>query len=41
MTKKSILLGWLRIVFGLLIFAFGVHLTIRADLGWDCHGEMR
>ena len=41
MTKKSILLGWLRIVGGLLIFAFGVHLTIRADLGltpWDCLG---
>lgn len=32
---------WLQIVFGLLLFALGVHLTIRADLGlapWDCLG---
>lgn len=38
---SKILLGWLRIVFGLIIFAFGVHLTIKADLGlapWDCFG---
>ena len=37
----SVVLGWLRIVFGLIIFALGVHLTIRADLGlapWDCLG---
>ena len=41
MTRKTIMLGWIRIVFGLLIFALGVHLTIRADLGlapWDCLG---
>ncbi len=41
MDRKSIIRSWLRIVFGLLIFAFGVHLTIRADLGlapWDCLG---
>ena len=41
MNRKTILLGWARIVFGLLIFALGVHLTIRADLGlapWDCFG---
>lgn len=40
-NKKSIILGWLRIVFGLLVFSLGVHLTIRADLGlapWDCFG---
>ena len=39
--KKEIIFGWVRIVFGLLIFALGVHLTIRADLGlapWDCLG---
>ncbi|MBQ6595499.1 MAG: hypothetical protein IJH78_07590, partial [Clostridia bacterium] len=41
MTRKSIYLGWLRIVFGLLVFSMGVHMTIRADLGlapWDCLG---
>ena len=41
MSRKSILLGWLEIVFGLLVFSLGVHLTIRADLGlapWDCLG---
>ena len=41
MNRKSILLGWLKIIFGLLIFSLGVHLTIRADLGlapWDCLG---
>ncbi len=41
MNRKSIILGWLRILFGLTIFAFGVHLTIRADIGlapWDCLG---
>ncbi len=41
MNRKSILLGWLKIIFGLLIFSLGVHLTIRADLGlapWDCFG---
>ena len=38
---KNILLGWIKIVFGLLIFSFGVHLTIRANIGlapWDCLG---
>ena len=41
MKNSNILFGWVRIVFGLLVFAFGVHLTIRADLGlapWDCLG---
>ncbi|MGN0983983.1 MAG: YitT family protein [Gemmiger sp.] len=41
MNRKNILLGWLKIVIGLLIFALGVHLTIRAGLGlapWDCLG---
>ena len=41
MSRKDIVLGWGKIVFGLIIFALGVHLTIRADLGvapWDCLG---
>ena len=41
MRRKSIVYGWLKIVFGLLVFALGVHLTIRANLGlapWDCLG---
>ena len=41
MTRKDVFLGWLKIIFGLVIFALGVHLTIRADLGlapWDCLG---
>ena len=39
--KKEIMLGWLRIVAGLLVFSFGVHLTIFANIGlapWDCLG---
>lgn len=41
MNRYSILTGWLRIVSGLLVFAFGVHLTIFANIGlapWDCLG---
>ncbi len=41
MDRKSVILGWLKIVLGLLVFALGVHLTIRANLGlapWDCFG---
>ncbi len=41
MTKQSIVTGWLRIIAGLFIFAFGVHLTIFANIGlapWDCLG---
>ena len=41
MTRKQILLQWLQIAFGLLVFAFGVHLTIWANIGlapWDCLG---
>ena len=40
-SKKTIYLQWLQIVFGLLIFSFGVHLTIYANIGlapWDCLG---
>ena len=39
--KRSIILGWLKIVIGLFIFSFGVHLTIFANIGlapWDCLG---
>ena len=40
-TIRTVVFGWVRIGFGLLIFALGVHLTIRANLGlapWDCLG---
>ena len=40
-SRKKIIRQWLQIVFGLLIFSFGVHLTIYANLGlapWDCLG---
>jgi len=39
--KRSIIVGWLQIVAGLFVFAFGVHLTIFANIGlapWDCLG---
>lgn len=39
--KKTIITQWAYIVLGLLVFAFGVHLTIRANIGlapWDCLG---
>ncbi len=39
--KRNIITGWFRIVIGLFIFAFGVHLTIYANIGlapWDCLG---
>ncbi len=38
---KRILLQWLQIAAGLLVFALGVHLTIFANIGlapWDCLG---
>ena len=41
MNKRTILLQWLKIAAGLLVFAFGVHLTIWANIGlapWDCLG---
>ncbi len=40
-TAKQVFTGWGRIVIGLLVFAFGVHLTIFANIGlapWDCLG---
>ncbi|MBQ9610186.1 MAG: hypothetical protein IJV15_12180 [Lachnospiraceae bacterium] len=33
MNRKSLVLEWIRIVFGLLVFAFGVHMTIYANIG--------
>ena len=39
--RKKIILEWLQIAAGLLVFAFGVHLTIYANIGlapWDCLG---
>ena len=41
MEKKKILLEWAQIAAGLVVFAFGVHLTIFANIGlapWDCLG---
>lgn len=38
---RKIIKEWIEIVIGLLIFAFGVHFTIVADIGlapWDCLG---
>lgn len=39
--KKKIFLEWIKIIAGLIVFAFGVHLTIFANIGvapWDCLG---
>ena len=39
--KKQILYEWMKIVWGLIVFSFGVHLTIYANIGlapWDCLG---
>ena len=39
--RTKIVRQWVRIIFGLLVFAFGVHLTIYANIGlapWDCLG---
>lgn len=36
---RTVLLEWARFIFGLVVYAFGVHLTIQADIGvapWDC-----
>ena len=41
MTRKRIYKEWLQILAGLAVFAFGVHLTIFANIGlapWDCLG---
>ncbi len=39
--RKKIFFEWVRIVAGLFVFSFGVHLTIFANIGlapWDCLG---
>ena len=39
--KKKIVLEWIKIVAGLIVFSLGVHLTIYANIGlapWDCLG---
>ncbi|MBQ9233719.1 MAG: hypothetical protein IJ167_06765, partial [Lachnospiraceae bacterium] len=41
MRRKRLLLEWIKIVFGLIVFALGVHMTIYANIGlapWDCLG---
>ena len=41
MNRKQIIGGWLQIAAGLMVFAFGVPLTIFANIGlapWDCLG---
>ena len=41
MKKSIIIRQWLQIAAGLLVFSFGVHLTIFANIGlapWDCLG---
>ena len=39
--RVKVVRQWVRIILGLLVFAFGVHLTIYANIGlapWDCLG---
>ena len=41
MSKSQVMRQWLQIALGLLVFSFGVHLTIFANIGlapWDCLG---
>ena len=41
LRRKKVALQWVRIAAGLLVFSFGVHLTIFANIGlapWDCLG---
>ena len=41
LNRATVFRQWLRIALGLLVFAFGVHLTIFANIGlapWDCLG---
>ena len=41
MSRSRIVAQWLQIALGLLVFSFGVHLTIFANIGlapWDCLG---
>lgn len=39
--RMKIMTEWLQILLGLIVFAYGVHLTINANIGlgpWDCLG---
>ena len=39
--RRTVILEWIKIICGLWVFAFGVHLTIYANIGlapWDCLG---
>ncbi len=41
MDRRTVIIQWIRIVSGLLVFSLGVHLTIYANIGlapWDCLG---
>ena len=41
MSKSRIITQWIQIALGLLVFSFGVHFTIFANIGvapWDCLG---
>ena len=41
LNRRTIMMQWVRIAAGLLVFSFGVHLTIFANIGlapWDCLG---
>jgi len=41
MNRKRVVIQWAQIISGLLVFSFGVHLTIFANIGlapWDCLG---
>ena len=41
MSKQCVIGQWVQIALGLLVFSFGVHLTIFANIGlapWDCLG---
>ena len=40
-NRKRVVSEWIKIIAGLAVFAFGVHLTIYANIGlapWDCLG---
>ena len=41
MSKQCVIGQWVQIALGLLVFSFGVHLTVFANIGlapWDCLG---
>lgn len=42
MSRVKVIRELIQVVFGLVIFSYGVHLTIAADIGvapWDCLGQ--